>query len=713
MRILQVFNRYLDRGGEQEWVERLPELVNGRHTIETLLFESRDWMDGNAPSKLKQTFLVGNNPSARALLAEKVRDFKPDILLFHNLIPVASLGLYEEAAELGVPVVQYLHNFRPFSTSGCLWVKGKINDAALRGNPWLEILGGAWNKSIVKTAILAWHLARLRRSGALESVKLWIAVSEFMRDAMIKAGLPADKVVTVRHCWPDSPTSILHAEGGHYLFLGHLSDEKGVPDLLEAWQMLELRMGDQCPELVIAGSGRLEGAVRKAAAKSNRITYAGHVQGEQKHQLLAKCRALIAPSAWWEPLGLIIYEAYEYSKPVIASLSGGLAETVQPGVTGLSHKPSDPSALCDAIEKMETSGPEVRARMGEAGHSWLKSNCSPSQWNETLESKVIARFDAKSAGSNASANESTTEPLKISIVTACYNQSSTIERTIKSIVGQEYPNLEYIVVDGASKDNTVDIVRKYESKISKIISEPDDGQYHAIQKGLDMATGEIMAWLNGDDMYFPWTFRLVNEIFTKYPDVDWIMGLPTFTDENDVLVKLSNQLAGYPQKWIANGWYSESFGGFLQQESMFWRKSLWDRSAKLDLSLSLAADFKLWTDLAKLTDLVSVSVPLGSFRDLPNVQRSVVMRDKYLEEVDRVNKKHEKPPWPWSAIGPRGLVARSLCRLFIIGLARCLVYGRRQGKWHLAKMRLPVSRSSLSDLRLEHHLSIAQSKSRL
>lgn len=710
MRILQVFNRYLDRGGEQEWVERLPDLVDGRHTIETLLFDSRDWLGENAPSKLKQAFLLGNNPSARVLLAEKVRDFKPDILLYHNLIPVASFGLYEAATELGVPVVQYLHNFRPYSISGCLWVNGKINDGALHGNPWPEILGGAWNKSVVKTAILAWHLARLRRSGALESVKLWIAVSEFMRDVMIKAGIPADKVVTLRHCWPDSFLSASHTEGGHYLFLGHLSDEKGVPDLLEAWQMLEMRMGEKCPELVIAGSGRLEGVVRNAAAKTHRIRYAGHVQGQQKQQLLAECRALIAPSAWWEPLGLIIYEAYEYSKPVIASLSGGLAETVQPGVTGLSHEPSNPSALCDAIEKMEAIGSESRVRMGEAGYAWLKTSCSTSQWNAALESKVIAKFQEQPANSNAAAKDTKTDPLRISVVTACYNQSSTIERTIKSIVSQEYPNLEYIVVDGASSDNTVDIIRKYESQISKIVSEPDDGQYHAIQKGLDMATGDIMAWLNGDDMYFPWTFRLVNEIFTNYPDVDWIMGLPTFTDENDVLVKLSNQLAGYPQKWIANGWYSESFGGFLQQESMFWRKSLWDRSSKLDLSLSLAGDFKLWTDFAKLTDLVSVSVPLGSFRDLPNVQRSVVLRHKYLEEVDYVNQKHKKPPWLWSIIAPRGLVARSMCRLFILGSARCLVYGRKQQKWHLTKMYLPISRSSLSDLRLEYHMSIERSK---
>lgn len=705
MRILQIFNRYRDRGGEQEWVERLPTLVDGRSSLETLEFDSRDWLNPGSPSRLRQSWLIGNNPAARQELASAARRFKPDLLLFHNLIPVASLGLYEEAAKLGLPVAQYLHNFRPFSPSGCLWAGGRINDAALRGNSWPEIWGGAWNKSIIKTAILAWHLAKLRRSGVLDGVKLWIAVSDFMRTTMVEAGLPAERVVALRHCWPANGTKPSAIEGSHYLFLGHLSAEKGIPELLAAWKILEDRLGEGCPDLIVAGSGFLEPMVRRVAASSRRVRFVGHVVGDEKKRLLAECRALIAPSAWWEPLGLIVYEAYEFSRPVIASLSGGLAETVQVGITGLSHRPSDPLGLSLAVEEMEAMGTAERARMGACGNAWLRENCSPKGWNEYFHKAIVATVVAHEPVLRAGATSVPVQPLKISVVTACFNQASTIERTIRSIVSQEYPNLEYIIVDGASKDATMEIVEKYRSQISHVISEPDEGQYHAIQKGLDRATGDIMAWLNGDDMYFPWTFRLVNEIFTRFPDVDWIMGLPTFTDENDILVKMSNQLAAYPRQWIANGWYSESLGGFLQQESMFWRRSLWDKSPKLDLSLKLAGDFKLWTDFAIQTDLVSVSVPLGSFRDLPNVQRSVVMRDKYLAEVESVVRDRPKPNWLWRNIAPKGLVARSACRLFIYGSGRSLVYGRRQQKWNLVKAQMPISRSSFNDLRIEYRIS--------
>lgn len=116
------------------------------------------------------------------------------------------------------------------------------------------------------------------------------------------------------------------------------------------------------------------------------------------------------------------------------------------------------------------------------------------------------------------------EKLKISVVTVCYNMEGTIEETILSVLNQNYPNLEYIIIDGNSTDDTMLIVNKYKDKISTIVSEPDNGMYDAIHKGFSMATGDILAWINADDSYMPWTFKYVNEVFTDLPDVDWIVG---------------------------------------------------------------------------------------------------------------------------------------------------------------------------------------------
>ena len=391
MRILQVFNSYLQRGGEEVWVEELPSLLGDSFEVRELRFRSSEWLGPGTPSKLRQIRWIGDNPHSRSRLREAVAQWRPDVLLFHNLIPVASLGLYDEARRLGLPVAQYLHNFRPFSPSGTLWVNGRVDDAALRGNSWPEILGGAWNGSRVKTAVLAWHLGRLRRSGALDAVKVWIAISAFMRDKFVAAGIPAERIALLPHCW-DAPGTLSSApEADHYIFLGRLYRSKGVDTLLEAWRMLERRMGGETPRLVICGEGPLAPQVQEAAATSDRIEFAGFVDGERKQNLLATCRALIAPSAWWEPLGLIVHEAYSHARPVIAARSGGLAETVAHGSTGLIFTPGDAHALAQSVVDMDHAGSSRRTEMGASGYRWLQENCSPTTWRKEFSRAIRGR----------------------------------------------------------------------------------------------------------------------------------------------------------------------------------------------------------------------------------------------------------------------------------------------------------------------------------
>ena len=350
--------------------------------IDDLRFHSGAWTGRGAPSRLRQAALLWNHPQAKRQLQDHVAKFRPDVLLFHNLIPVASLGMYEEARNLELPVIQYIHNFRPFSPSGTMWLRGHVNDAALKGNPWPEVFGRAWERSFLRTFLLAVYQKHLLNNGNLNVVKRWIAVSDFMRDKFIEGGIQADRVVTLRHCWQTQPNPQATAEGRHYLFLGRLVPEKGISTLLDAWALLEKRLGPACPQLIIAGSGSEEARTHARANRMKRVTCIGFVSGTLKEDLVNACRGLIAPSIWWEPLGLIVHEAYNAARPVLAASSGGLTETVTAGVTGFLHEPGNAEQLADDVERLEALGEQGRGEMGACGRQWLLQNASPEEWRE-------------------------------------------------------------------------------------------------------------------------------------------------------------------------------------------------------------------------------------------------------------------------------------------------------------------------------------------
>lgn len=251
-------------------------------------------------------------------------------------------------------------------------------------------------------------------------------------------------------------------------------------------------------------------------------------------------------------------------------------------------------------------------------------------------------------------------------MTSSLNCEKYIEGTIRSVLDQGYANLQYIVVDAGSTDSTMDIINRYSSKIDIVINEPDEGQYFGTQKGLQLATGEIMAWLNADDMYYPWTFSVVDTVFRHFPEIDWIIGQPSYMNADGQCIKVSgNSGTAYPRNYVRNGWFRKNLGGYLQQESMFWRKKLWDKVGGFNLCYKYAADFDLWVKFAEYTELNSVACPLGIFRKRPGEQNSSVWGNQYENEVAAICRNLEKPPLLWRAMAKRGLVAVHLCRSMI------------------------------------------------
>ena len=377
-------------------MQRIHDHLSTRHELTRCYFDSADWVGPGAPSKLQQGVKLFYNAESRARFEAVQREFQAQVALFHNLYPVASPALYKSARDSGLPVVQYLHNYRPFSVSGTLYADGTMMPEALEGDFSREVMRGAWQGSVVKSALFAVLLKLLQRSGWLGSISHWVAISEFMRQKLMQhAGIPAGKIVTLRHSWDAMETLPQREDAGEYLFLGRLVEVKGITMLLQAWHELRLHLGEKCPRLVIAGDGEQRAEVEQACEVNPTIRYAGQLDGLAKAEALRTCRALLAPSTWWEPLGLVVYEAYDFGKPVIAARAGGLGETVQHGETGFLHEPGDVAGLVQQVLNMEAMTAAQRLAMGDAGREWLLTNASPQQWNLQMD-QLLA--EAASAG---------------------------------------------------------------------------------------------------------------------------------------------------------------------------------------------------------------------------------------------------------------------------------------------------------------------------
>jgi glycosyltransferase involved in cell wall biosynthesis len=236
--------------------------------------------------------------------------------------------------------------------------------------------------------------------------------------------------------------------------------------------------------------------------------------------------------------------------------------------------------------------------------------------------------------------------MKISIVTPSYNQNRYLERSMRSVLEQEVGDLEYIVVDGGSADGSVETIQKQAARLAWWVSRPDRGYADALNEGFARSRGEIMGWLNSDDMFTPWALRVAESVFGALPQVEWITTLYPLVMDDAGMVIAARHAEGYSAEAFYRGRNVPLVPGFystvIQQESTFWRRSLWERAGgRMDDSLRLASDFELWARFFRHAELHAVAVPLGCFRFQKQSITSSAM-DAYLGECRTVLQRHSR-----------------------------------------------------------------------
>jgi len=197
---------------------------------------------------------------------------------------------------------------------------------------------------------------------------------------------------------------------------------------------------------------------------------------------------------------------------------------------------------------------------------------------------------------------------KISIVTPSYNQGQFLEETIRSVLLQGYPNLEYIIIDGASRDNSVDIIKKYEPWLAYWVSEPDNGQSHAINKGFKLATGDIYSWINSDDYYLEEAFRAVADAFVSLRQDAILLGYGNVVDTGGTFLD-TRKIERIDNRTLLN--WEENW--FLQQ-ACFWPSTCWNAVGGVNEGLELLMDYDLWFRFLKLYPFLYIDKPLGVLR---------------------------------------------------------------------------------------------------
>lgn len=380
-RILQLFSRYKEYGGEEGSVYRIGDALTLEYDVGFFLASSNDLFSGGSLTQGIGSLKAFSNWSLIKQLRHYQKIGQYDCWVIHNVFPAMSPSVYSLAFELGVPVIQYLHNYRMGCVNGLFMNHGEPCQRCMHGNFLPALQTACWHDSHLQSGMMGAIMMRTRGMDLFHRIHHWVAISEAQRQEHLGMGIPADKITVVPHFLESTEQPLAYPEQGDVIFVGRLSQEKGVHQLLLAWEKIH----DCGRKLWIVGDGsergRLEAMVHSLALRN--VYFTGFLEHSSMREIWEKVACSVVPSVWKEPFGMVVLEAWAKGRPVVAHRLGALPEVIDEGSNGMLVPPNSPQDMADAILKI-LQNPEQGAAMGKNGYSKLQHDFTKAAWIEKM-----------------------------------------------------------------------------------------------------------------------------------------------------------------------------------------------------------------------------------------------------------------------------------------------------------------------------------------
>jgi glycosyltransferase involved in cell wall biosynthesis len=350
MRVLLVHNRYRSAtpSGENRVVDtESEELARAGHEVRRFGKDSDEIEHWSAVRKAMLPARVVWSRESHRELAATLREYRPDVVHVHNTFPLLSGAVLFACRDASVPVVTTLHNYRLVCPPGDFLRQGKVCHDCMNRLPVPAAVHGCYRGSRAATAPLA-AASVAHRKAWRSLVAAYVFISAVQRDLHAGLRLPSGRVFVRHNLIPYRDARPVPREP-MVAYVGRLDQVKGVRLLMSGWDRYLGSAGDPGVRLVIAGAGSLEREVATWAAARPSVELAGYLTADQVRELTSRARAVLVPSVWEEPFGLVVVEAMATGTAVIAAGHGAFTELVTPGADGELFRPGDPAALAAAV----------------------------------------------------------------------------------------------------------------------------------------------------------------------------------------------------------------------------------------------------------------------------------------------------------------------------------------------------------------------------